>query len=142
MAFREVRVFEVREVLRLWLAGEGIRATEPLVGFDRKTVRRYVDAAVGLGLVRDGGDEQDQRGGVVHQTDGDAGIGRAVARGAVAGFIVIGGAVAAVGAALGMEPGAAAGFGAFVGSWGGAGFGAMIGGVSAFSRRVEAERHS
>jgi hypothetical protein len=36
MAFREVRVFEVREVLRLWLAGEGIRATERLVGFDRK----------------------------------------------------------------------------------------------------------
>jgi transposase len=58
MAFREVRVFEVREVLRLWLAGEGIRATERLVGFDRKTVRRYVDAAVGLGLVRDGGEEQ------------------------------------------------------------------------------------
>jgi transposase len=57
MAFREVRVFEVREVLRLWLAGEGVRATERLVGFDRKTVRRYVDAAVGLGLVRDGGDE-------------------------------------------------------------------------------------
>ncbi len=28
MAFREVRVFEVREVLRLWLAGEGIRAME------------------------------------------------------------------------------------------------------------------
>jgi hypothetical protein len=58
MAFREVRVFEVREVLRLWLAGEGVRATERLVGFDRKTVRRYVDAAVGLGLVRDGGEEQ------------------------------------------------------------------------------------
>lgn len=58
MAFREVRVFEVREVLRLWLAGEGFRATERLVGFDRKTVRRYVDAAVRLGLVRDGGDEQ------------------------------------------------------------------------------------
>jgi transposase len=58
MAFREVRVFEVREVLRLWLAGEGIRATERLVGFDRKTVRRYVEAAIGLGLVRDGGDEQ------------------------------------------------------------------------------------
>jgi transposase len=58
MAFGEVRVFEVREVLRLWLAGEGIRATERLVGFDRKTVRRYVDAAVGLGLVREGSDEQ------------------------------------------------------------------------------------
>src|SRR3972149_3900828 len=58
MAFREVRVFEVREVLRLWLAGEGVRATERLVGFDRKTVRRYVDTAAGLGLVRDGSDEQ------------------------------------------------------------------------------------
>lgn len=58
MAFREVRAFEVREVLRLWLAGEGIRATERLVGFDRKTIRRYVDAAVGLGLVRDGGADQ------------------------------------------------------------------------------------
>jgi hypothetical protein len=58
MAFREVRVFEIREVLRLWLAGEGIPASERLVGFDRKTVRRYVDAAVGLGLVRDGGEEQ------------------------------------------------------------------------------------
>ena len=58
MAFREVRVFEVREVLRLWLAGEGVRATERLVGFDRKTVRRYVDAAIDAGLVRAGGDEQ------------------------------------------------------------------------------------
>lgn len=78
MAFREVRVFEVREVLRLWLVGEGVRATERLVGFDRKTVRRYVDAAVGLGLVRDGGDEQltDEFIGLVveavrpHRTDG------------------------------------------------------------------------
>ncbi len=58
MAFREVRVFEVREVLRLWLAGEGVRATERLVGFDRKTIRRYVDAAIDAGLVRAGGDEQ------------------------------------------------------------------------------------
>jgi transposase len=58
MAFREVRVFEVREVLRLWLRGEGIRATERLAGLDRKTVRRYVAAAVELGLVRDGGEKQ------------------------------------------------------------------------------------
>jgi hypothetical protein len=58
MAFREVRVFEVREVLRLWLRGEGIRATERLAGVDRKTVRRYVATAVGLGLIRDGGEEQ------------------------------------------------------------------------------------
>ena len=50
MAFREVRVYEVREVLRLWLAGEGFRSMERLSQVDRKTVRRYVDAAVGLGL--------------------------------------------------------------------------------------------
>jgi hypothetical protein len=42
MALREVRVFEVREVLRLWLRGEGLRATERLAGVDRKTVRRYL----------------------------------------------------------------------------------------------------
>jgi hypothetical protein len=58
MAFREVRVFEVREVLRLWLRGEGVRATERLAGLDRKTIRRYVSAAEELGLVRDGGEEQ------------------------------------------------------------------------------------
>ena len=37
MAFREVRVFEIREVLRLWLRGEGLRSIERLV---RWTVRR------------------------------------------------------------------------------------------------------
>ncbi len=58
MAFREVRVFEVREVLRLWLAGEGFRSVERLSQVDRKTVRRYVDAAERLGLGRDGGDGQ------------------------------------------------------------------------------------
>jgi transposase len=58
MAFREVRVFEVREVLRLWLAGEGLRGIERLVGLDRKTVRRYVEAAEAVGLVRHGGEEQ------------------------------------------------------------------------------------
>lgn len=58
MAFREVRVFEVREVLRLWLRGEGFRSVERLAGVDRKTVRRYVDAAVALGLDREGGEEQ------------------------------------------------------------------------------------
>jgi hypothetical protein len=50
MAFREVRVFEVREVLRLWVGGEGLRCIERLSQVDRKTVRRYVEAAVALGL--------------------------------------------------------------------------------------------
>lgn len=58
MAYREVPVFEVREVLRLWLRGEGFRSTERLAGVDRKTVRRYVTTAEGLGLVRDGGEDQ------------------------------------------------------------------------------------
>jgi len=58
MAFREVRVFEIREVLRLWLRGEGIRSIERLGGVDRKTVRRYVAAGQELGLVRDGGEQQ------------------------------------------------------------------------------------
>lgn len=78
MAFREVRVFEAREVLRLWLSGEGVRAIERLVGLDRKTVRRYVAAAEALGLVGDGDDGQlsDEFIGMVveavrpHRTDG------------------------------------------------------------------------
>jgi len=51
-------VFEVREVLRLWLRGEGFRSVERLAGVDRKTVRRYVTTATELGLARDGGEGQ------------------------------------------------------------------------------------
>jgi hypothetical protein len=40
-------------VLRLGVGGEGIRATHRLVGVDRKTVRRYVEVALELGLLRD-----------------------------------------------------------------------------------------
>jgi transposase len=58
LAFREVRVFEVREVLRLWVRGKGLRSIEGLAGVDRKTVRRYVEAAVRLGLSREGGEGQ------------------------------------------------------------------------------------
>lgn len=58
MAFREVPMFEIREVLRLWLAGEGLRAIARLARVDRKTVRRYVAAAEAAGLVRDGGEGQ------------------------------------------------------------------------------------
>jgi hypothetical protein len=55
MAFREVAVTEIREVLRAWLAGAGLRLVAEQAGVDRKTARRYVEAAVGAGLVRDGG---------------------------------------------------------------------------------------
>lgn len=58
MAFREVRVYEIREVLRLWLDGESLRSIERLSAVDRKTVRRYVSAAEEVGLRRDGGADQ------------------------------------------------------------------------------------
>jgi hypothetical protein len=58
MAFREGPMFEIREVLRLWLGGEGLRAIARLARVDRKTVRRYMAAAEATGLVRDGGEDQ------------------------------------------------------------------------------------
>jgi transposase len=58
MAFREVAVTEIREVLRVWLSGTGLRRVAEQAGVDRKTARRYVEAAVGAGLVRDGGMSQ------------------------------------------------------------------------------------
>jgi transposase len=56
--FREVSVIEVRELLRVWMLGAGLRRVGALGGVDRKTARRYVDAAVEAGLDRDGGVEQ------------------------------------------------------------------------------------
>jgi hypothetical protein len=58
MAFREVRVFEIREILRLWLRGEGFRSIERLAQTNRKTVHRYIDAAVAAGVDQAGGEEQ------------------------------------------------------------------------------------
>jgi transposase len=55
MAYREVSVIEVREVLRGWLAGAGLRTVAAQAGVDRKTARRYVQAAEAAGVVRDGG---------------------------------------------------------------------------------------
>jgi transposase len=58
MSFREVPVFEVREVLRLWVRGEGLRSIERLSSVDRKTVRRYVSAAAECGVVANGDEGQ------------------------------------------------------------------------------------
>jgi len=58
MAYREASVFEIKEVLRLWLRGEGYRSIDRLSGVDRKTVRRYVEAAAAAGLTADGGEDQ------------------------------------------------------------------------------------
>lgn len=57
--YREVTVIEIKEVLRLWLRDEmGLRPIAETAGVDRKTVRRYVDAAVVAGLDRAGGEGQ------------------------------------------------------------------------------------
>jgi hypothetical protein len=51
-------LYEIREVLRLWVRGESLRAIERLAVVDRKTVRRYVTAAVDAGVCREGGEGQ------------------------------------------------------------------------------------
>jgi len=59
VAYREIAVIEIKEVLRLWLQGrQGLRPIADHVGADRKTVRRYIEAARAAGLVRDGGEGQ------------------------------------------------------------------------------------
>ena len=58
MAFREVSVVQVREALRRWLRGDGERRIAKGVGVDRKTARRYITAAVELGVDRGGGEGQ------------------------------------------------------------------------------------
>jgi len=55
VGFREVSVVEVREVLRGWLEGAGLRTAAARAGVDRKTARRYVAAAEAAGLQRDAG---------------------------------------------------------------------------------------
>ncbi len=63
MAYREVSVSEIREVLRLWLGvvpglpAPGLRTIAGHCGVDRKTVRGYVEAAQAAGLPRDAGVE-------------------------------------------------------------------------------------
>lgn len=58
MAYREVSVIEVKEILRLWLAGHSLREVTTLAGVDRKIVRCYVQAAQGAGLLRACGPDQ------------------------------------------------------------------------------------
>lgn len=50
MAYRELSVSHLHEVLRLWLSGLGIRAISSQLVLDRKTVRRYLDCAQELGV--------------------------------------------------------------------------------------------
>lgn len=68
MAYREIVVVEIHEILRRWLMGDGYRRIADELSVDRKTVRRYVEAAQELGLSRDepGGLSDELVGGVAH----------------------------------------------------------------------------
>lgn len=50
MGFREVTMVEVKEVLRLWLAGEKKKRIAAQLGLDPKTVRSYIRHAEARGL--------------------------------------------------------------------------------------------
>lgn len=52
MAFRELTMIDVKEVLRRWSAGQGDRKIGREAGVDRKTVARYTATATRLGLQR------------------------------------------------------------------------------------------
>jgi hypothetical protein len=52
MAYRKVRVVDCLEVLRRWLARDGIRQIARSTGLDRKTVRRFVGVGAGLTQAR------------------------------------------------------------------------------------------
>jgi hypothetical protein len=56
--FREVSGVQIKEALRRWLKGEGERPIAHGVGVDRKTARRYIAAALELGIDRSGGEGQ------------------------------------------------------------------------------------
>lgn len=53
MAYREVRRMDIDQVVRRWLAGEGIRSIGRSTGLDRNTVRRIVRLAEKAGVQRD-----------------------------------------------------------------------------------------
>lgn len=55
MAYREVTVIEIEEVLRQWIAGAKGKRIARRVGLDPKTVRRYVKAAASCGLAPEQG---------------------------------------------------------------------------------------
>jgi hypothetical protein len=54
MAYRELGMIEIREIIRRWMGGDGVRAIARGARVDRKTVVRYVAAAQAIGVVRGG----------------------------------------------------------------------------------------
>ena len=50
MAYHEISIMDVWEVIRRWHSGAGIRSIARSLGYDRKTVQRYIRWAVSQGL--------------------------------------------------------------------------------------------
>lgn len=61
MAYRERGMVEVREMVRRWLGGEGVRAIARATGMDRKTIAAYVRAARAVGVERGGAPPTDEQ---------------------------------------------------------------------------------
>lgn len=57
MAYREVTLLEVKEVIRLWLRGRSVRATARSLGVSRNTVRSYIEVAQECGLSPEAGED-------------------------------------------------------------------------------------
>jgi hypothetical protein len=53
MAYREVTMLEVKEVLRLWRGGTARKRIAAQLGLNVKTVRRYITAAKASGVTRE-----------------------------------------------------------------------------------------
>lgn len=54
MAYRELHMIELQEVLRRFTLGDGLRVIARGTGMDRKTVAKYIRAGEGVGLRRGG----------------------------------------------------------------------------------------
>ena len=61
MAYRELGMVEVREILRRWLGGDGVRAIARGTGLDRKTIAAYVGEALAVGVQRGGAEPTDEQ---------------------------------------------------------------------------------
>ena len=55
MAFLEVHMVQVREVIRRWQAGDSKMAIGRASGVSARTVGRYIEAATAVGVRHDGG---------------------------------------------------------------------------------------
>lgn len=50
MAFHEISIMDVWEVIRRWHSGQGIREITRALGYDRKTIRRHIRFAISKGI--------------------------------------------------------------------------------------------